>query len=279
MFLFIEAIVTSLIIIPYLLIDVQDIMGDIFSLGFGPFRWVCTSGDERDLATTDEIALTVMTKLKEEYEAELTGDMADIKPYAAKAIPQLKDNMLWIREADQHKLVVGSQARILYANAAARTQIALAMNDAIKTGRLTAPVVLSRDHHDVSGTDAPWRETSNITDGSKFCADMAVHNVIGDACRGATSVSLHNGGGTGWGESTNGGFQIVLDGTEDAARRTEQMLHWDVFNGISRRAWAGNDNALDYTQAEQHLNTAFDVQYPHKVTSDNLSAAMNVFKK
>jgi urocanate hydratase len=254
-------------------------MGDIFSLGFGPFRWVCTSAYDYDLGVTDNIALGVMERLKSEYQAQLNGTVDSIKPYAAKAIPQLNDNMLWIREADRHKLVVGSQARILYANAAARTQIALAINDAVKSGDLTAPVVLSRDHHDVSGTDAPWRETSNVTDGSKFCADMAVHNVIGDACRGATSVSLHNGGGTGWGESINGGFQLVLDGTDDARRRAEQMLHWDVFNGVSRRAWAGNDNALDYTLAEQRQNTEFDVQYPNKVSSENLAAAMKVFKK
>jgi urocanate hydratase len=258
---------------------VQDIMGDIFSLGFGPFRWVCTSANPEDLAVTDSIALEVMGRLKEGYQAQLSSDNGSLKPYASKAVPQLNDNMLWIREAEEHKLVVGSQARILYANAAARTQIALAMNEAIKTGRLSAPVVLSRDHHDVSGTDAPWRETSNITDGSKFCADMSIHNIIGDACRGATSVSIHNGGGTGWGEATNGGFQLVLDGTADAHRRAEQMLHWDVFNGVSRRAWAGNDNALDYTKAEQRQNDTYTVQYPNKISDENLKAAMSVFKK
>jgi urocanate hydratase len=248
---------------------VQDIMGDIFSLGFGPFRWVCTSGQSQDLAKTDEIALQVLL--------EIRGRLSDASgggSYAARAVPQLDDNILWIREAEDHKLVVGSQARILYANAEARSRIAQAFNEAVRDRRLEGPVMLSRDHHDVSGTDSPWRETSNVEDGSKFCADMAVQNVIGDACRGATSVSLHNGGGTGWGESINGGFLLCLDGSDDAARRARQMLHWDVFNGIARRAWAGNENALSYTAAEEEDNESFQVGYPNKVDSGVLQRAM-----
>lgn len=228
---------------------VQDIMGDIFSLGFGPFRWVCTSADPADLRTTDTIAFQVLTALKEEYLAEIAGAEVDAAAatgeevgatgqssgslsYAARAVPQLNDNLLWIAAAEGHRLVVGSQARILYANAAARARIAAAFNAAVASGALKAPVMLSRDHHDVSGTDAPWRETSNVADGSKFTADMAIHNVIGDAARGATSVSIHNGGGTGWGEAINGGFLLLLDGSPAAGRRAESMLHWDVFNGV-----------------------------------------------
>merc|ERR1740130_646216 len=188
---------------------VEDIMGDIFSLGFCPFRWVCTSAC----------------------------------PQAAEAKGCYADNLAWIQEAGPNELVVGSQARILYADAKARVDIALALNSAVGDGTLIAPVVISRDHHDVSGVDSPWRETSNIKDGSRFCADMAVHNFVGDGFRGATLVALHNGGGTGFGEAMNGGFCLVLDGSADAARRASMMLHWDVFNGVARRAWDGNDNA------------------------------------
>jgi urocanate hydratase len=226
---------------------VQDIMGDIFSLGFGPFRWVCTSGDPEDLQTTDKIAYQVLTAIKEEYLAEtsqesgetaaddddaLASGLAGRSSYATLAVPQLNDNLLWIEAAESHQMVVGSQARILYANAAARVRMATAFNAAVASGALKAPVMLSRDHHDVSGTDAPWRETSNVDDGSKFTADMAIHNVIGDAARGATSVSIHNGGGTGWGEAINGGFLLLLDGSPAAGNRAESMLHWDVFNGV-----------------------------------------------
>ena len=209
---------------------VQDIMGDIFSLGFGPFRWVCTSGLESDLEKTDAIA----TKIFQDYIAS--------KPPAPIAA-QLADNLRWIEQAGANKLVVGSQARILYADCFARTTIARAFNDAVARGELTAPVVISRDHHDVSGTDSPFRETSNIQDGSAYCADMAVQNCIGDAMRGATWVALHNGGGVGWGEVINGGFGMVLDGRKSTEIRLERMLFWDVNNGVARRAWSGNENA------------------------------------
>lgn len=194
---------------------VQDIMGDIFSLGFGPFRWVCTSGDPSDLATTDKIAEDVMMKLSENA------------PPRVKA--QLDDNLMWIRKAEENKMVVGSQARILYADCDGRSAIAAAFNDAVKEGKLSSPVVISRDHHDVSGTDSPYRETSNIQDGSSYCADMAVQNCIGDAMRGATWVALHNGGGVGWGEVMNGGFGLVLDGTDEAGKRAANMLLWVSF--------------------------------------------------
>ena len=209
---------------------VQDIMGDIFSLGFGPFRWVCTSGLESDLAKTDAIA----TKIFKDYIASQPPT-----PIAS----QLEDNLRWIEQAGENKLVVGSQARILYADCFARTTIARAFNEAVARGELTAPVVISRDHHDVSGTDSPFRETSNIQDGSAYCADMAVQNCIGDALRGATWVALHNGGGVGWGEVINGGFGMVLDGRKTTQIRLERMLFWDVNNGVARRAWAGNENA------------------------------------
>jgi len=208
---------------------VQDIMGDIFSLGFGPFRWVCTSGDPEDLRTTDRIA------------AEVLKELRNVSPKRIR--DQLDDNIFWIEHAEENKLVVGSQARILYSNCEGRTAIAKRMNQAVASGELKGPVVISRDHHDVSGTDSPFRETSNITDGSQFCADMAIQNVIGDAMRGATWVAIHNGGGVGWGEVMNGGFGLVLDGSVGAERRAEHMLLWDVNNGIARRAWEGNENA------------------------------------
>merc|ERR1719273_704321 len=209
---------------------VQDIMGDIFSLGFGPFRWVCTSGQAQDLEATDSIATSVLQDIiKDKIPVEIEQ--------------QYEDNLRWLAEADKHKLVVGSQARIPYSDQLGRVKIAQAFNQAVASGRIKAPVVISRDHHDVSGTDSPFRETSNIYDGSAFTADMAVQNCIGDAFRGATWVSLHNGGGVGWGEVMNGGFGLVLDGSEAAGGRARSMLGWDVSNGVARRAWSGNDNA------------------------------------
>ncbi len=209
---------------------VEDIMGPMcFDYGFGPFRWVCTSGDPADLERTDRIAADVLREMA-----------ADAAPEVRQ---QLADNLRWIEQAGPNRMVVGSQARILYSNAEGRIRIARAFNDAIRRGLVTRPVVLGRDHHDVSGTDSPFRETANIRDGSMFCADMAIQNVIGDGMRGATWVSIHNGGGVGWGEVINGGFGMVLDGTDDADRRLAMMLHWDVNNGIARRAWAGSDGA------------------------------------
>lgn len=208
---------------------VQDIMGDIFSLGFGPFRWVCTSGDAEDLALTDRVAGEVITAL------------------AAKANPrskkQYEDNLKWIQQAGAHKLVVGSQARILYSDHNGRAAIAVAFNNLVKEGKLKGPVVISRDHHDVSGADSPYRETSNIEDGSQFTADMAVQNFVGDAIRSATWVALHNGGGVGVGMAINGGHGLVLDGTEQAAEHAKSMLFWDVLNGVGRRSFSDNDNA------------------------------------
>lgn len=208
----------------------QAFMGDIFSLGFGPFRWVCLSGKHSDLQLTDALATKVLNELMESPSLD------------TRVRQQYQDNREWIMAVEDHKLVVGSEARILYSNSDGRVKIALAFNEAIAQGTL-GPVMLSRDHHDVSGTDSPFRETSNITDGSMFCADMAVQNAIGDSFRGATSVSLHNGGGCGWGEVINGGFLLMLDGTADSARRAQQMLYWDVNNGVSRRSWSGNANA------------------------------------
>jgi urocanate hydratase len=208
---------------------VQDIMGPLcFDYGFGPFRWVCTSCNPADLELTDEIAMQVMEEMLHDVPSEIQQ--------------QLKDNITWIREAKQNKLVVGSQARILYADCDGRTRIAMAFNKAVREAKIGA-VVIGRDHHDVSGTDSPYRETSNIYDGSRFTADMAIQNVIGDAFRGATWVSIHNGGGVGWGEVINGGFGMLLDGTEDTDQRLQRMLHWDVNNGIARRSWARNPEA------------------------------------
>lgn len=218
---------------------VQDILGPMcFDYGFGPFRWVCASANAKDLATTDTIALRVMQKIKETAPAEIQQ--------------QLADNILWIEQAQQNKLVVGSQARILYADAEGRMRIAQAFNQAIASGEITAPIILGRDHHDVSGTDSPYRETSNIYDGSRYTADMAVQNFVGDAFRGATWVSLHNGGGVGWGEVINGGFGLVLDGTTEAETKLLSMLHWDVNNGIARRAWARNKEALFAIEREMN---------------------------
>ena len=199
-----------------------------FDYGFGPFRWVCASGKPEDLERTDKIACEVLERLMQESPEEITQ--------------QMEDNIQWIKGAQENKLVVGSQARILYADAQGRIEIAQAFNEAISKGEI-GPVILGRDHHDVSGTDSPYRETSNIYDGSRFTADMAIHNVIGDSFRGATWVSIHNGGGVGWGEVINGGFGMVLDGTTEASQKLRSMLFWDVNNGISRRNWARNEGA------------------------------------
>ncbi len=231
---------------------VQDILGPMcFDYGFGPFRWVCTSAKPEDLAITDQLA------------EEVLSDMYKTAPAEIKQ--QLHDNIVWIKDAQQNNLVVGSQARILYADSEGRIKIAQAINKAIKSGRISAPVVLGRDHHDVSGTDSPYRETSNIYDGSKFTADMAVQNFVGDSFRGATWISLHNGGGVGWGEVTNGGFGLVLDGTAEAEKRLEQMLFWDVNNGISRRAWARNDEALFAIKREMDRTPNLRVTLPNLV--------------
>ena len=231
---------------------VQDIMGPMFfDYGFGPFRWVCTSCDPEDLALTDRLAAEVLEEIMKTAPKEIQGQMAD--------------NIHWIREAGRNHLVVGSQARILYADAEGRTKIALAFNDAIRRGELKAPVVLGRDHHDVSGTDSPFRETSNIYDGSQFCADMAVQNVIGDAFRGATWVSIHNGGGVGWGEVINGGFGMVIDGSEDSARHIREMLLWDVNNGIARRSWARNEGSIQAIRREMQRTPGLVVTLPNIV--------------
>ena len=239
---------------------VEHIMGDIFSLGFGPYRWVCTSGREEDLDATDKIAEQVMARLLEE--CDLSTE------HGRKRKGCFQDNVRWIREAKANQLVVGSQARILYADKDARTQIALAMNEAVRNGTLQGPVVISRDHHDVSGTDSPFRETSNIYDGSQFTADMAVQNCIGDSFRGATWVALHNGGGCGWGLVMNGGFGMVLDGSDEAAGRAEGMLHWDVMNGITRRAWSANQNAIDTSAREARRNPAYVPTMYNKASSE-----------
>ncbi|MBL0128073.1 MAG: urocanate hydratase [Flavobacteriales bacterium] len=234
---------------------VEDIMGPLcFDHGFGPFRWVCTSGDPKDLATSDRIAGDVL-------ESMLHDAPANIRQ-------QIADNLHWIRNAQQNKLVVGSQARILYADSEGRIRIAEAFNAAIKQGAISAPIVLGRDHHDVSGTDSPYRETSNIRDGSRFTADMAVQNFVGDAFRGATWVSLHNGGGVGWGEVINGGFGMVLDGSADSDRRLKSMLLWDVNNGIARRAWARNPNAVWSIEQEMKRTPQLKVTLPNEADDD-----------
>ena len=231
---------------------VQDIMGPMFfDYGFGPFRWVCTSCDPHDLEVNDRLAAEVLNDMMGTVTPDIKG--------------QLADNLHWIREAGKNHLVVGSQARILYADCEGRTRIALAFNDAIRRGEISKPVVLGRDHHDVSGTDSPFRETSNIYDGSQFCADMAVQNVIGDAFRGATWVSLHNGGGVGWGEVINGGFGMVIDGSEEADRRIRQMLLWDVNNGIARRSWARNNGSMDAIRREMERTPGLQVTMPNLV--------------
>ncbi len=231
---------------------VQDILGPMcFDYGFGPFRWVCTSCNPKDLAITDKIALEVLEKMYETAPNEIKQ--------------QLNDNILWIKDAMQNNLVVGSQARILYADSEARIKIAEVFNNAIKSGKISSPVVLGRDHHDVSGTDSPYRETSNIYDGSSFTADMAVQNFVGDAFRGATWISLHNGGGVGWGEVINGGFGMVLDGSEDSDRRLKSMLFWDVNNGIARRSWARNEEALFAIKREMERTPDLKITLPNSV--------------
>ena len=236
---------------------VQDIMGPLFfDYGFGPYRWVCTSSKPEDLAETDRIAATVLEEIAKTAPDEIR--------------PQMEDNIHWIKEASRNKLVVGSQARILYADAEGRIKIALEMNRAIREGRISAPIVLGRDHHDVSGTDSPYRETSNIYDGSSFTADMAVQNVIGDSFRGATWVSIHNGGGVGWGEVINGGFGMVIDGSEDADRRIKMMLHWDVNNGIARRSWARNKGAMFAIRREMERTPELKVTIPYLVDENLL---------
>ncbi|XP_027379268.1 urocanate hydratase isoform X3 [Bos indicus x Bos taurus] len=265
---------------------VQHIMGDIFSQGFGPFRWVCTSGDPQDLAVTDRLATSALEEI-----------------VAAGVTPAVKlqyvDNIRWIQEAAKHKLVVGSQARILYSDQKGRVAIAVAFNQAIARGELKAPVVLSRDHHDVSGTDSPFRETSNIYDGSAFCADMAVQNFVGDAFRGATWIALHNGGGVGWGEVINGGFGLVLDGTEDAEQKARRVLSWDVANGVSdrqhpsrlspvqtadpppsgkvaRRCWSGSPMAYEVICQTMREDSGMVVTLPHAVTDERLLQALRL---
>ena len=241
---------------------VQDIMGPMFfDYGFGPFRWVCTSCDPDDLALTDKLAEQVLTD-----ERQLATE--DIQH-------QLDDNIHWIREAGKNHLVVGSQARILYADCEGRTKIALAFNEAVRDGRLKAPVVLGRDHHDVSGTDSPFRETSNIYDGSQFCADMAVQNVIGDSFRGATWVSLHNGGGVGWGEVVNGGFGMVVDGSVQSDDNIKEMLFWDVNNGIARRSWARNTGSMDAIKREMERRPDLTVTMPHLADDDIINSCID----
>lgn len=236
---------------------VQDILGPIcFDYGFGPFRWVCTSADAEDLRKSDQIAARVLKEI--------------IQTAPASIQQQMQDNITWIEEAEKNKLVVGSQARILYADAEGRAKIAKAFNDAINSGEITAPIVLGRDHHDVSGTDSPYRETSNIYDGSKFTADMAIHNVIGDSFRGATWVSIHNGGGVGWGEVINGGFGMLLDGSAEAERKLKSMLFYDVNNGIARRAWARNTGSLEAIQREMDRRPDLKITLPNLVNDEIL---------
>ena len=241
---------------------VQDIMGPMFfDYGFGPFRWVCTSGRTEDLETTDRLAAEVLEEIRKTAPDDIRG--------------QLDDNIHWIREAGRNKLVVGSQARILYADCEGRTKIAQAFNRAIADGRITAPVVLGRDHHDVSGTDSPYRETSNIYDGSNLTADMAVQNVIGDAFRGATWVSIHNGGGVGWGEVINGGFGMVIDGSDEFDRHIREMLLWDVNNGIARRSWARNKGAVEAIRREMERTPGLRVTLPSFADDEIIRNALN----
>jgi urocanate hydratase len=241
---------------------IQDILGPMFfDYGFGPFRWVCTSSNPDDLETTDRIAQAVLEEIALTAPEEIKG--------------QLEDNILWIKEAGNNKMVVGSQARILYADAEGRIKIAEAFNNAIRDGKVSGPIVLGRDHHDVSGTDSPYRETSNIYDGSSFTADMAIHNVIGDSFRGATWVSIHNGGGVGWGEVINGGFGLTLDGSEEATRRLKMMLHWDVNNGIARRSWARNKEAMFAIKREMERTPNLKVTIPNIADDSLIESVIN----
>jgi urocanate hydratase len=228
---------------------VQDIMGPMcFDYGFGPFRWVCASGKSEDLTKTDEIACQVLERIKQTAPDEIKQ--------------QMEDNIRWIKSAEENRLVVGSKARILYADSEGRIEIAKAFNKAIKEG-VVGPIILGRDHHDVSGTDSPYRETSNIYDGSSFTADMAIHNVIGDSFRGATWVSIHNGGGVGWGEVINGGFGMLIDGSDESDKRLQLMLHWDVNNGIARRSWARNEEAIFAIKREMERTPKLKVTIPN----------------
>ena len=241
---------------------VQDIMGPLyFDYGFGPFRWVCMSEKPEDLAKSDALAVKVLGEIAATAPEEIAG--------------QMRDNIHWIEEAGRNHLVVGSQARILYADCEGRTKIALAFNEAIRKGEITAPIVLGRDHHDVSGTDSPFRETSNIYDGSQFTADMAVQNVIGDGFRGATWVSIHNGGGVGWGEVINGGFGMVIDGSEDSARHIREMLFWDVNNGIARRSWARNAGARFAIEREMARTPGLQVTLPNLADETLIRKTLN----
>ena len=241
---------------------VQDIMGPMyFDYGFGPFRWVCMSEKPEDLAKSDALAVKVLSEIAANAPAEIAG--------------QMRDNIHWIEEAGRNHLVVGSQARILYADCEGRTRIALAFNEAIRKGEISAPIVLGRDHHDVSGTDSPFRETSNIYDGSRFTADMAVQNVIGDGFRGATWVSIHNGGGVGWGEVINGGFGMVIDGSADADRHIREMLFWDVNNGIARRSWARNAPARFAIEREMARTPSLRVTLPNEADEELIKKSLN----
>ena len=241
---------------------VQDIMGPMcFDYGFGPFRWVCTSGNPKDLEKTDAIACEVLEKIKKNSPEEIQQQMVD--------------NIQWIKGAQENKLVVGSQARILYADAEGRMNIAEAFNNAVKNNEISAPIVLGRDHHDVSGTDSPYRETSNIYDGSRFTADMSIQNVIGDSFRGATWVSIHNGGGVGWGEVINGGFGMVLDGTMEAEKRLKSMLFWDVNNGIARRNWARNEGATFAIKRAMEIEPKLKVTLPNLIDDTLLNDLLN----
>jgi len=234
---------------------VQDIMGPMcFDYGFGPFRWVCASANSKDLKITDDIACHVLEQIMKDSPQEIKQQMAD--------------NIQWIKGAQENKLVVGSQARILYADAEGRMKIASAFNKAIAEGAISGPVILGRDHHDVSGTDSPYRETSNIYDGSAFTADMAIHNVIGDSFRGATWVSIHNGGGVGWGEVINGGFGLTLDGSKEADEKLNNMLFWDVNNGIARRNWARNPEAIFAIKREMQRTPNLKVTIPSIVDDE-----------
>ena len=238
---------------------VEDIMGPMcFDYGFGPYRWVCCSGNPQDLVESDAIACEVLSEM--------------IKQSPSEIQQQMKDNIRWIKQADSNNMVVGSQARILYADDEGRRRIASAMNKAIASGRISGPIVLGRDHHDVSGTDSPYRETANISDGSMFTADMAVHNFVGDSFRGATWVSLHNGGGVGWGEVINGGFGLMLDGSEDSENRLQSMLHWDVNNGVARRAWARNDGAIFAARRAMETQPNLQVTLPTLVDDDIINS-------
>ncbi|WP_192085303.1 urocanate hydratase [Algoriphagus sp. Y33] len=238
---------------------VQDILGPMcFDFGFGPFRWVCSSGKAEDLRKSDQLAAQVLKEIMQQSPASIQQ--------------QMQDNITWIEEAEKNQLVVGSQARILYADAEGRAKIAQAFNDAIAAGEISAPIVLGRDHHDVSGTDSPFRETSNIYDGSKFTADMAIHNVIGDSFRGATWVSIHNGGGVGWGEVMNGGFGMLLDGSAEAERKLKSMLFYDVNNGIARRAWARNSGSVEVIQREMDRSQGLKVTLPNLVDEEILGS-------